>query len=294
MGALYETSDNGPSDAHFCRFDCMISYPCSKINLGLSVERKREDGFHDIESILYPIALCDILEIIPNSENESDEFSATGISIPGDLSSNLCLKALHLLRADFDVPSVKMHLHKQVPTGAGLGGGSADGTHALLQVNELFALGLSVEDLTQYAALLGSDCPFFVEEGPKLATGRGEQLVKMDEKLRGYTLVLAKPDLHISTAEAYAGTVPEVKAKTIGEIYQQPMANWKSALQNDFESVVFEKFPELERIKNTFYNAGAVYASLTGTGSAVYGIFQEEQDLSHFFQDLFYWSGKLL
>jgi len=258
----------------------MITFPNAKINLGLNIVRKREDGYHDIESCFFPVPWQDSLEIL---EAASFSFRSYGLEIPGDAGSNLCVKAYQLLDEDFNLPPVAIHLLKQIPMGAGMGGGSADGAFTLVQLNDLFELGLSAQKLENYALQLGSDCPFFIRNSPCIATGRGEQLEEVNLSLDGYFLALHNPGIHISTREAYAGVSPELPAQSIRDILERPVNEWKEVLINDFENSVFPNHPTIETLKNDMYAAGALYASMTGSGSTVYGIFQEKT------ADAWYW-----
>ncbi|PKP22458.1 MAG: 4-(cytidine 5'-diphospho)-2-C-methyl-D-erythritol kinase [Bacteroidetes bacterium HGW-Bacteroidetes-21] len=251
----------------------MIVYPNAKINLGLHILNKRPDGYHNLETIFYPVNWKDILEIIPASK---DSFSSSGIPIPGDPSANLCIKALQIMRKDFPIPPVSMHLHKMIPHGAGLGGGSSDATHTLKALNSLFQLGLSPQALADYALQIGSDCPFFVQNTPMLATCRGEILTPVNIDLSSYKIIIVYPGIQISTAQAYTKVKPKDKRKTISDIVRLPNSQWKKELKNDFESALKKDFPALAQIKKKLYNAGAAYASLSGSGSAVYGIFKGE------------------
>lgn len=269
----------------------MVTFPPCKINLGLGVIRKREDKYHDIETCFYPIPLTDVLEVLPAT---TVSFEISGNAIPGDASDNLCLKAYRLLQKDFDLPPVKIFLHKVIPSGAGLGGGSSDGAHTLRLLNEVSRLGLSLEKLKAYALQLGSDCPFFIEDMPMLGSGRGEELTPISVDLSGKFIVLVKPDVHVSTAEAYAGVTPAVPLTRIKDILEkQPIATWRNVLINDFEKSVFEKHPKIGAIKEKFYQHGALYASMSGSGSAVFGIFEKPVDLKTSFPNDFYWSKML-
>jgi len=234
----------------------MVAFPPCKINLGLSIVRKRTDGFHDIETIFYPVPWTDILEVIPS---DKFEFTVTGNVIPGKDDDNLCVRAHKIL----DAPPAKIHLHKILPTGAGLGGGSSDAAYTLRLLNDVFGLKHSKEELKSYAAQLVSDCAFFIENRPMLGTGRGEILTPVDVDLKGKFIVIVKPDIHVSTAEAYAGVVPKEKKLD---------ATWK----NDFEESVFRKYPQLAEIKAMFYKKGASYASMSGSGSSIFGIFSQK------------------
>ena len=256
----------------------MIIFPNAKINLGLNILRKREDGFHDLETIFYPVALKDCLEIISTGNNETIiEYTSSGLIIDGAAENNLCIKAYHLLKKDFsELPSIKMHLHKAIPMGAGLGGGSADGAFALKLLNEKFRLGLSTEQLIKHAAQLGSDGPFFVINKSCFATGRGEILEEINIDLSFYKIVLINPGIHINTGWAFTQLQPALPQHSIKEIIQQPITTWKDALQNDFENAVFATHSEIKRIKERLYELGAVYAAMSGSGSTVFGLFEKD------------------
>ncbi len=268
----------------------MVAFPHCKINLGLHVISRREDGYHNIETCFYPVPWTDILEIIPSKEFT---FTSSGMVIPGKEADNLCVKAYQLLQTQFKLEPVKIHLHKVLPTGAGLGGGSSDAVFTLRLLNTVFNLKFTTNHLREFASLLGSDCTFFVEDKPMLGRGRGEQLTELQLSLKGYYLVVVKPDIHVSTAEAYAGVQPQQPDKTIAEILSYPITKWKDNLVNDFEKTVFKKYPSIEAIKKDLYDCGASYASMSGSGSSVYGIFQSETDLSSHFKGAQYWSDYL-
>ena len=253
----------------------MIAFPNCKINLGLSIVAKRADGYHELETIFYPVALQDMVEIIHgNDPNLPVQFSHTGLPIPGDASNNLCIKAYHLLKKDFpSIPSIKMHLHKHIPMGAGLGGGSSDGTEVLKLINQQFNVGLSNAQLIDYAAQLGSDCPFFVYDKPCHATGRGEILQTYSCDLNNYFIVLVHPGIHVSTAWAFGQLNPHAKERSIAEVVASPIENWKENLINDFEAPIFLAHPALAEIKAQLYQQGATYASMSGSGSSLFGLF---------------------
>ena len=257
----------------------MVVFPNAKINLGLNILSKREDGYHDISSCFLPIGWRDILEAIPS---EAFEFASSGLDIPGETDSNLCVKAYELMSQRHDVPPVKMHLHKVIPMGAGLGGGSADGAFALKLLNELFEIGLSEKQLESYAGELGADCPFFIQNQPKLVTGTGDVLVDLDFDLPEFRVLVVFPNLHVNTGEAFKQIVPEEPVKNISTVLTEPIETWKENLLNDFEKPVFEQFPEIEDIKKRLYDMGAVYASMSGSGSAVYGLFSPHFDKTSF------------
>ena len=259
----------------------MVVFPNCKINLGLNITRKRSDGFHDLETVFYPIPIYDVLEIIPADETVSDIFFIqSGIRIEGNKEDNLCIKAYRLLKKDFPrLPAIQMYLYKTIPTGAGLGGGSADALFTIKLLNKLFELKLSGQQIFGYSIQLGSDCPFFIINKPCFGTGRGEILEQVNIDLGFYKFILVNPGIHIHTANAFAQTTPALPQQSIKDIIQQPVAKWKERLKNDFEISAFKQFPEIKKIKDELYNAGAVYASMSGSGSTVYGIFEKEKDV---------------
>ncbi len=256
----------------------MITFPNCKINLGLHITRKREDGYHDLETVFYPVQLQDALECVkPGIGNlESGvELASSGLPVAGSVENNLCVKAYHLLKKNFPaIGHVQMHLHKNIPMGAGLGGGSADGAFALGMLNKMFQLNLSQDQLSNYALQLGSDCPFFILNKPCIATGRGELMEAIKLDLSAYTFVIVNPGIHVSTAKAFAGITPAPPARPLREIVQLPVGEWKNLLVNDFETTVGRDHPEIPAIKNSLYAAGAVYAAMSGSGSSVYGLFK--------------------
>lgn len=270
----------------------MVVFPNAKINLGLQITGKRADGYHDILSCFYPVPWCDILEII---ESKKFQFESSGIAIPGKPEDNLCIKAYQMLKHDFQLPPVQMHLHKQIPIGAGLGGGSADASFALKCLSDLFHLFLDDVVLEDYALQLGSDCPFFIKNQPILAAGRGEKFEPVSIKLSGKHVVLVTPPIHVSTAEAYAGITPKPAETGLKETLEnQPVHLWKDVVVNDFEASIFQKYPQISNVKAQLYEAGAQYASMTGSGATVYGIFESSIDLNSTFpKDYTIWQGEL-
>ncbi len=270
----------------------MIVFPNAKINIGLHITSKRSDGFHNIETVFYPVPQTDVLEIIP-SQTPGTKFAGFGIEIPGDTASNLCIKAYDALRADFDLPPVKIILHKNIPMGAGMGGGSSDGAFTLVVLNKMFELGLTDVQLEKYASALGSDCAFFIRNKPALGTEKGNVLENIAVNLQGLYLVIVKPNAHIGTAEAYAGVTPKIPELSLKEITTLPVNQWKGLIKNDFEDSIFPKHTEIAAIKDTLYKNGALYASMTGSGAAVFGIFEQEVNLKNLFKGLFYWDAKL-
>lgn len=248
----------------------MILFPPAKINLGLQILRKRDDGYHDIATYMVPIPLFDVLEILPS---KTLEFHQSGLEINGNPEQNLVLKAWRILHEVYNAPPAYIHLRKQIPMGAGLGGGSADAAYVLLGMNELFKLGIEKEELRKVAAQLGSDCTFFIDDSAQLAEGRGEVLSPLSVNLKGYFLKLIHPGIHVGTAEAYAGVSPKQAGYSISEILKKPVKEWKGVLHNDFEDSIFPHHPKIKQIKEAFYAEGAVYAAMSGSGSSVFGIY---------------------
>jgi len=251
----------------------MLTSPFCKINLGLHILSKRTDGFHNIETVFYPLkTITDVLEIIPSQQFD---FQCFGLSIDGKEEDNLVVKAYNLMKQHYHLPPVSISLLKKIPTGAGLGGGSSDAAATLVLLNKLFHLHLDNETLKNHAATLGSDCSFFIEGEPAFASCRGENLLPCDcSQLSERHIVIIKPDIHISTAEAYAHCKPSPPEMDIREILQEPISEWKSLLKNDFEKTLFPRYPQLAEIKETLYRKGALYASLSGSGSALFGVFE--------------------
>lgn len=254
----------------------MIVFPNCKINLGLRVLRKRSDGYHDLETVFYPLPFTDILEIIP-AHQAPLSFTTSGLSVTGSPGDNLCVKAYELVKKDFPaLPAMQIHLHKAIPAGAGLGGGSADAAFMLQLLNKKAGLGLSQSQLLRYAAQLGSDCAFFILNTPCFATGRGEELAPISLDLSDWQFILVNPGIPVSTAQAFAGISPAVPATSIRDIIHQPVNTWKNELINDFETSVFRHYPAIASVKEELYRQGAVYASMSGSGSTVYGIFPKD------------------
>ena len=268
----------------------MLTFPSCKINLGLRITEKRADGFHNLQSCFYPIGWTDVLEIIPAPTNT---FTSSGLLIPGSPVHNLCIRAYELLNADFDLPPVQIQLHKIVPIGAGLGGGSADAAFALKLLNEQFSLGLTVPQLEDYARQLGSDCAFFIQNRPSYCVEKGDVLSEISVDLRGFYLLLVHPNLAISTAEAYAGVRSYQSKTSLFDQLAQPIDTWRESVHNDFEDSLFPGYPVLPLIKQQLYDAGAVYASMSGSGSTVYGIFNAPVPIPNQFADYRVWKGEL-
>ncbi len=249
----------------------MILFPHAKINIGLNVLSKRADGYHEISSVFYPLKdCCDIIEITASNHFS---FETTGIPIPK--GENLCEKAYHLLKKDFFIPNVHIHLHKQIPIGAGLGGGSSDAAFTLRGLNSLFTLDMSQEKMKKYALKLGADCPFFIQDKPKYVEGIGEKMTNIDLDLSAYEIRLINPDIHISTKEAYAGVSAQLPTIPLKKLINTPVENWKVKIHNDFENSIFNKHPQLSEMKARLYSEGAIYAAMSGSGSLLYGVFQK-------------------
>lgn len=260
----------------------MIMFPNAKINIGLNVLKKRVDGYHDLETIFYPIGLTDALEVV---ESETLQFTSSGFKIPGNSMDNLCIKAYHLLSKDFKLPQVHIHLHKHIPIGAGLGGGSSDASFFIKLMNDKFDLGIELSRMEEYASQLGSDCPFFIQNRPVIAHGRGDQMQAIDLDLKNYFVVLIMPPIQVSTAEAYAGVIPSAVSNSLLDLIKLPVDDWKSAIKNDFERSVFNQYPVIAEIKSKLYDAGALYASMSGSGSSVFGIFRKKNQLNELEKD---------
>jgi 4-diphosphocytidyl-2-C-methyl-D-erythritol kinase len=268
----------------------MISFPNAKINLGLQVTSKRKDGYHEIETCMVPIPLFDALEMILDKK---PSWNSTGLAIPGDSRDNLILKAEKLLRKDFQgLPNLNIHLHKNIPMGAGLGGGSADGAFALKLMSNLFDLHLDDYFLEEYAAELGSDCPFFIQNTPQIGRGRGEILEPIDLSLKGVHLVLVNPGIHVGTKEAYAGVIPSTPIVQLEEVLAD-RSRWKDELVNDFEPSIFQNHPDIREIKEKLYDSGAFYAAMSGSGSSVFGLFDEKPSGLSWKEEYFIFEGEL-
>lgn len=270
----------------------MITFPNCKINLGLSIIEKRDDNFHKLETIFYPIPLKDVLEIVPSTSKDIN-FHSSGLSISGDSKNNLVIKAYNLLSADYKLPGVKIHLHKNIPMGAGLGGGSSNAAFTFILLNKFFNLKISDEDLIGFASELGADCAFFIKNESVFATSKGEQFQSINISLKGKYIRIIKPNVHISTEEAYVGINPFVKIRRLNDIIQGDIADWRITLINDFEKHIFLKYPEIGQIKQELYEQGAIYAAMSGSGSSVFGIYENEPKTNDSFKNYFSWGAKL-
>jgi 4-diphosphocytidyl-2-C-methyl-D-erythritol kinase len=262
----------------------MLVFPNAKINLGLFITEKRTDGFHNLESLFLPIPLCDILEVTPSTEETS--LICTGLSSDIPTEKNIVYKAWQLLQEAHGIGNVHIHLHKIIPSGAGMGGGSSDGSFMLKALNELFDLNLDSTQLEDYAAQLGSDCPFFIKNTAALVTGRGERIEPIDFNLEGMYMMVVNPGIHVSTAHAFQGIKPCPSNFNWNEFIQSQDFQ-EGSLRNDFEGSVFQIHPEIADIKSRFIQEGALFASMSGTGSTVFGLFEYEPS---FFLDVNYFS----
>ena len=253
----------------------MITFPNAKINLGLNIVERRSDGYHNLETVFYPIPLTDALEIVPAASNVTT-LTCYGRTVDCPPEKNLVMRAYRMMETRFNLPAVDIHLYKHIPDGAGLGGGSSDAAHTLTMLNDMFKLGLSDEELADMAAKLGADCPFFVYNRPMMATGIGEVLTPIDLSLQGYTLLLIKPAISVPTAEAYSRVIPNIPEKHVNELVALPIKEWQRLLVNDFEVSVMTLHPELAAIKKSLIDTGAIYAAMSGSGSSIFGIFDTD------------------
>lgn len=279
----------------------MTVFPCSKINLGLNIVSKRSDGYHNLETVFYPIPLCDALEVKRMDDDFISETACdlkiTGNAIECSEADNLVVKAYHLLAQEYSLPRIHIHLYKNIPSQAGLGGGSSDAAYMIRLLDERFRLNLGLAEMERLAARLGADCPFFITASPVFATGIGdilEPIAKDEDFLHGYHILIVKPDIAVSTQEAFRNISVSTPKKSIKEIVRQPIETWKNELVNDFELTVFGVHQEIGAIKQKLYDVGAVYAQMSGTGSAVYGLFAElPQDVHSIFPNDFIFAHKL-
>lgn len=267
---------------YFCnKHTLMLVFPKAKINLGLRITTRRPDGYHDIETLFYPVGLCDALEIVRGPEGSGkDVLTITGNTIPGDPEENIVHKIIGKLRESFQVPPLRIHLHKGIPAGAGLGGGSSDAALALRAINRIFTLSIGNNKLKEIAASIGSDCPFFIDQVPAFASGRGEILTPAPHFLEGYYIVLANPGIRASTREAYAQCRPALPETTLSALVNSPVKEWKDIVKNDFEEILFPKYPAIRELKSAFYDSGALFSLMSGSGSTVYGIYSEKPSIS--------------
>jgi 4-diphosphocytidyl-2-C-methyl-D-erythritol kinase len=273
----------------------MILYPNAKINLGLNILEKRKDGFHNLESLFLPVGWSDVLEVLPSENDSGKDFMFVQTGIPLGLSGveNIIYKAYSLLKTDYDIDPVKVILHKQIPAGAGLGGGSSDAVSMVQLLNEIFNLKLSEETIFTYLEKIGSDCSFFYGNEPSFVRGRGEIIEPFSLDLSGYYLLIVVPDIHLSTMEAFSLITPRKPDFPLRQALQYPVNEWENIIKNDFEEVLFPKYPMLMEIKEKMYRTGALYSSMSGSGSAIYGIFKTEVNPINIFPGLLCWTEKL-
>lgn len=275
----------------------MITFPIAKINLGLNVVNRRPDGYHDLETLFYPVPIKDALEIYPMDEKfPSDtccDLKVTNINIDGDEQANLVVRAYNMLAAIYPLPRIHAHLYKGIPTQAGMGGGSSDGAYMIRLLNDTFGLGMTQEDMLRYAARLGADCPFFIMSRPAYAEGIGEKLEPVDLNLSGWHIVIVRPDIPVSTKEAFSLVRPRPTERKCREIATQPVETWRDSLTNDFEDSVFKLHPEIGQIKHDLYEMGATYAAMSGSGSSVFGLFRTPVAIDGLFKGMFTYTATL-
>lgn len=269
----------------------MVTFPNAKINIGLNVLNKRPDGYHNIESLFYPIPLKDALEVLKTDGDFS--FSSSGIALECDDESNLVVKAFRLLQQTYSLPNVKIHLHKNIPFGAGLGGGSADAAFVMLMINQMFELKLSEEKLIAYAAQIGADCAFFIKNTPCIAEGIGEKLTPFSVDLKDKYLLLVKPDVEVPTANAYKYVQPFEPDDKLVDVLVKPVQEWGDGVKNDFEPSVFKQYPELSAVKEELKQMGASYVAMSGSGASLYGIFDQKPADNPAFENHFQFLTKL-
>ena len=276
----------------------MINFPNAKINLGLNIISRRSDGYHNIETIFYPIDLFDALEIVPMKKDEIEtntissqyRFFQSGLEIDADNENNLVIKALNLIKQEKEIPSIDIHLLKKIPLGAGLGGGSSDAAAMLHLLNNKFKLGYSEAELMTKASILGADCSFFIKNKPTLATGIGNVFEDIELDLKQYAMVVVKPNIYVNTKEAYSMIVPKMIEISLKEIIKMPIEEWREVMKNDFETPIFEKFPQIRNLKERMYDLGAIYAAMSGSGSSVFGIFESLPQIENEFDTNFIWT----
>lgn len=259
----------------------MTIHPNAKINLGLNIVEKRPDGYHNLETIFYPIPLSDTIEITLSESDQDYTLESEGIAVAGNMEDNLVIKALRNLKKDFSIPPVRIRMKKQIPTGAGLGGGSSDAAFTIKLLNDMFQLGLDQQNMEERSATLGADCPFFIQDQPTFACGTGNIFTPISLSLKGYWLVLIKPNIFISTKEAFSNICPKKPECSLLDIIRSPIENWKEKMVNDFEKNIFMNHPEIAEIKAYLYQSGAIYASMSGSGSTVFGLYQNKPEIDH-------------
>ena len=268
----------------------MICFPNCKINIGLFITEKRNDNYHNIETVFYPVPLYDVLEIVKSKHNQ---FTVSGLEIDGNENSNLIIKSYNILKEKFKLPPLNIYLHKIIPMGAGLGGGSSNAAFMVKLLNDSFLLNISNKQMIEIVGKIGSDCPFFIENKVKFASEKGDSFKNINLNLSNYNLLIVKPSVNISTQIAYSLIKQKKPSFNLENIDIKDIDNWKNYVINDFEEPLFLKFPKIKAVKEKLYNLGAVYASMSGSGSAVYGVFKNPVNTSNLFNDCFVWQGKL-
>jgi len=270
----------------------MVIFPKAKINIGLRIIDKRTDGYHDIETLFYPIGLCDALEfVVSGGEAGKDTFTETGLCTGCDGKDNLVLRSVRKLREKYFFPYLKIHLHKKIPVGAGLGGGSSDAAFILKNITRCYELNITADNLKAIALEIGSDCPFFIDAIPAFGTGRGEILIPYKNNLSGYYIVLLNPGININTTEAYRNCNLNSSSESLPELLKEPVAEWKNIINNDFEDYAFRKHPLIRSIKDDLYNCGAIFSSMSGSGSSVFGIFSKKPLISERISEYMIYEG---
>ena len=264
----------------------MVLFPNAKINIGLNIVERRADGYHNIETVMCPVKWCDILEIVPAQGNETT-LTTTGRAVNCPPEKNLVMKAYLLFQQETGIGNVDIYLHKIIPDGAGLGGGSADAAFTHIGLNEIFKCNLSKDQLAGMAAKIGADCPFFIYNEPQLATGIGTEFTPVEVSLDDYSILIVKPQVSVPTAQAYAGVTPMQADHNLATAINLPISQWNGIIKNDFEKSVFPAYPEIEIVKQKIIDMGADYVSMSGSGSAVYGIFSKNDILSAEIKALF-------
>ncbi len=255
----------------------MINFPNAKINIGLNILRKRKDNFHDIQTLFYPIAIKDILEIVINKDKKKSEFVFKGKKIDSAPENNIIVKAYNLLKKNYNIPPIKVILKKVIPIGAGLGGGSSDAAFMIKSLNNLFSLNLTNKKMAEYALKLGADCPFFIYNKPAFATGIGNILNEVDLDLSTFGIIIIKPKINISTAKIYSRIKPNQNVPLLTDLIKKPVSEWKNFIKNDFEKIIFNDYPFIKELKDYIYGQGAIYSAMSGSGSAVFGIFDKQK-----------------
>jgi 4-diphosphocytidyl-2-C-methyl-D-erythritol kinase len=272
----------------------MVVFPKAKINIGLRIIEKRSDGFHNLQTIFYPVCLCDAIEfVVPEKPLENDSLTVTGNMREAEPANNLVIRAIEKIRKEKHIPFLKVHLHKAIPIGAGLGGGSSDAAAMIRALNRFFNLGITIDKLKEIALELGSDCPFFIDGIPSFAEGRGEVLTQVKSLSDDLYLILANPGIHVSTKEAYSSCIPGRPETDLMDLYSLNIPEWKNLIINDFEGPIFRKYPQIAELKRSMYEMGAIYSSMSGSGSTVYGIFSGEPNINPLIRGQIIYSGIL-